>query len=89
MLNKSHNFEPRKTMPTFIIKEGARGVSVKNSRDTYLVPSGRTLTATDSIGAGDAFNAGFIFGMLTTHDIKTACQKGNEFAAERLMKQQR
>jgi len=89
MLNKSHNFEPRKTMPTFIIKEGAKGVSVKNARDTYLVPSIRTLTATDSIGAGDAFNAGFIFGMLTTHDIKTACQKGNEFAAERLMKQQR
>ena len=89
LLKQSHDLESVETEPTFIIKEGAKGVSVKNARETYLVPSVSVLTATDSIGAGDAFNAGFIFGMLTTQDIKTACQKGNEFAAKRLMKQQR
>jgi ribokinase len=89
LLNKSLDFDSGVSDPTFIIKEGAKGVSVKNSKGTYLVPTLRAITATDSIGAGDAFNAGFIFGMLTTRDVKTACQKGNEFAARRLKKQQR
>ncbi len=88
-LNQSPNFDIGETESAFIIKEGAKGVSVKHSTGCYLVPTSSTVTVMDSIGAGDAFNAGFIFGMLTTQDVKTACQKGNAFAAQRLKKQLR
>jgi len=89
LFNISQNFDIGDFMPTFAIKEGAKGVTIKNSTGSCLVPTSSTITTTDSIGAGDAFNAGFIFGMLTTKDVNIACQKGNEFAAQRLKKQQR
>ncbi|MEA1884421.1 MAG: carbohydrate kinase family protein [Thermotogota bacterium] len=89
LLRKKHALDIGEFESTFIIKEGAKGVSVKNSTDNYLVPTTTIVTTTDSIGAGDAFNAGFILGILTTQDLKTACHKGNEFAAQRLKQQQR
>nr|AAZ32101.1 sugar kinase ribokinase family [uncultured euryarchaeote Alv-FOS5] len=39
------------------------------------------------VGAGDAFNAGFILGLLQTNDIGAACNLGNKTAAEYISKQ--
>ena len=74
---------------TIIVKEGQEGATLINPTHEQKVPSKKRLNATNSIGAGDAFNAGFIFGMLTTGDLIRSTIHGNEFAYRRLLEQAR
>jgi sugar/nucleoside kinase (ribokinase family) len=44
---------------------------------SYPAPGG----CRDTTGAGDAFHAGFLYGMLTGEDIETSMKYGNAVAA--------
>jgi len=70
-----------------IIKEGAKGSTIVCSKGSLSIESQNKLSISNSIGAGDAFNAGFIDGMLTSGDLASACKNGNECAHRRLLKQ--
>jgi 2-dehydro-3-deoxygluconokinase len=58
------------------IKLGEKGVLVKDKEVTELIPAIQPKVFVDSIGAGDAFDAGFIQGLLEGTDIKTAGMMG-------------
>lgn len=44
-------------------------------------PAGNTLTVIDTVGAGDAFSAVFIIGLLNQWEMPVAMQRANQFAA--------
>ena len=89
LLKEKTHFDKKTGYPTQIIKEGPDGASLLSPTKHLQIPTNKKLNSTNSIGAGDAFNAGFIFGMLTTNDLIKSCQKGNEFAYHRLFEQTR
>jgi sugar/nucleoside kinase (ribokinase family) len=50
-------------VPWVAVKRGARGSVVRVGKETFMV-AGLAVNALDTIGAGDSFNAGFLFGWL-------------------------
>lgn len=71
----------------FVVKQGARGVAVRS-------PSGATeqvapfeVDVVNVLGAGDAFAAGFIFGLLSGKTLREAAQLGNGCGAILVTKQ--
>ncbi len=63
-----------------VVKMGSRGaVSVQNHHMVYR--SAYTITAVDTTGAGDSFNAGYMYGVLTGHDTGECLQYGNACGA--------
>jgi sugar/nucleoside kinase (ribokinase family) len=50
-------------VPCVVVKCGSRGSIVRVDGKTFLAPS-VSVTPVDTIGAGDSFNAGFLFGWL-------------------------
>ena len=58
------------------IKQGAKGVLVKSSTEKVQIPAIPPKKFVDSIGAGDAFDAGFLQGALEEKDIITAAKMG-------------
>ncbi|MCL7412097.1 MAG: carbohydrate kinase family protein [ANME-2 cluster archaeon] len=68
-----------------LIEAGAQWVAVKMGSMGCFVTDGTSaieippfnVDVVDTTGAGDAFNAGFIFGMLQGEDIKTCGRMGN------------
>jgi sugar/nucleoside kinase (ribokinase family) len=53
-----------RVVPTVVIKRGALGAYARSGRETVSVPSPAT-EPVDTTGAGDSFDAGYIFGWLT------------------------
>lgn len=70
-----------KEIGTVIIKLGSRGYIAKDGKDYY---SGKALAASfrDSTGAGDNFDAGFIYGLMNRFDIKKSLKIGNIYGAK-------
>jgi sugar/nucleoside kinase (ribokinase family) len=66
----------REGIKTIAIKLGAKGVLVKDKEVMEQLPAIRPKVIIDSIGAGDAFDAAFIQGLLEGKDIKTAGMMG-------------
>jgi 2-dehydro-3-deoxygluconokinase len=65
-----------------VVRVGARGAIVRDSSGiTTEVPSVREVTVVDEIGAGDAFAAGFAFGMLQGWRPPDCARLGNVLAA--------
>lgn len=68
-----------------LIDAGAKWVAVKMGENGCYVTDGSTgikippqkVEVVDTTGAGDAFNAGFIYGMLQGKDIETCGKIGN------------
>ena len=60
-----------------VVRVGARGASV----DGVEVPPPRTATVVDEVGAGDAFAAGFVYGLLQGWDPPDCARAGNVIAA--------
>lgn len=62
------------------LKMGERGSFVTDGRESYLVPR-FAVDAVDATGAGDAFAAGFLCGVLQGFDLKKCAQLGNAAGA--------
>lgn len=79
-------------MPLVVMTFGADGVLASLNGDRVVVPS-RTVSVVDTIGAGDAFTAGFLHRLrslgrlggrldsLSTDELADACAYGTEIAA--------
>lgn len=63
-----------------VITCGEKGCLIKSERETLEVPAFK-VTAVDTTGAGDAFNAGFIAGILEGWDVRSAASFANAVAA--------
>jgi 2-dehydro-3-deoxygluconokinase len=60
-----------------VIRVGARGAIV----DGVEVPPPRTASVVDEVGAGDAFAAGFVYGLLEGRSPVECASAGNVIAA--------
>lgn len=63
------------------VKLGRKGCYVTNGRQNHLIPSIKTRVV-DTTGAGDAFCAGFLYGLIKKRDLFECGRLGN-FAASR------
>ena len=63
-----------------VARQGAAGALVFTPETSFNVPAFPT-TVVDTLGAGDAFNGGFIAAALATGDMHTAARWGNGVAA--------
>lgn len=66
---------------TIVIKDGESGAYLSHADVTTRVTT-RPLQALDTTGAGDAFNAGFLSGIVRGESAIEACHRGNAVAAE-------
>lgn len=62
------------------VKLGEKGCYVTDDRENYLVESYRTKVV-DTTGAGDAFCAGFLYGLIKGKDLCTCAKLGNFVAS--------
>jgi len=67
------------------VKLGSRGCYVTDGKESYLVPA-FTKKPKDTTGAGDAFCAGFIYGLLNQKDLYTCGKLGNLVASRCIRK---
>ena len=62
--------------PLVIVKRGCNGVLARQGESVISLPA-FPVDVVDTTGAGDCFNAGFVYGMLHHYDLKTCLQCGN------------
>lgn len=63
-----------------VVKRGAAGVTIITSADRYDVPA-RAVEVVDTIGAGDAFTAGYLSGVLEGCAPRACASRGVDVAA--------
>lgn len=63
-------------VPCIVVKCGARGSAVK-TRDQFVSAAPICVTPADTIGAGDSFNAGFLFAWLNGLSLGECARAGN------------
>ena len=63
-------------VPIIVVKRGRHGCRVKDHQQMFDVP-GVTVVPTDTIGAGDSFDAGFLCAWLNGLDLATCARAGN------------
>ncbi|MEJ2272310.1 MAG: PfkB family carbohydrate kinase [Candidatus Bathyarchaeota archaeon] len=63
------------------VKLGKKGCYVTDGKESHLI-EGYNVDVVDTTGAGDAFNAGFIYGLIIGKDLYTCGMLGN-FVASR------
>ncbi|MEN6592426.1 MAG: carbohydrate kinase family protein [Methanobacterium sp.] len=64
-----------------VVKLGERGCYATDGESSYFVET-FPANCKDTTGAGDAFNAGFIFGYLKGENLEGSCVMGNYVAAQ-------
>ncbi|MBN1487312.1 MAG: sugar kinase [Anaerolineae bacterium] len=69
---------------TVIYTAGARGVWASDNRRIFHIPASSVTAVVNDVGAGDAFWAGFLSGMLDAEDVHTAVQRGIALAARKI-----
>ena len=70
--------------PLTVIKDGARGARALQAGREVTAPA-KALTPVDTIGAGDAFNAGFLDAWLCGQDTRACLEAGNRAGARAVM----
>ncbi len=68
-----------------VVKLGKEGCYIYDGKDEVFVKAER-VRAVDTTGAGDAFNAGFIFGYLKGMDLESCGKLGNLVASLNIRK---
>ncbi len=66
----------REGLKTIAIKRGEKGALVKDDKEKVEIPAVPPQQFVDSIGAGNAFDAAFLQGMLEGKDIREAARMG-------------
>ena len=66
------------------VRVGARGCLVEEGGETFEVPPDRPTTVLDEVGAGDAFAAGFAYGLLQGWSPTDCARAANAIAAAAL-----
>ena len=66
---------------TLVVKRGGRGVSVYRSDGDIIHKVGFNVKVLNTVGAGDAFASGLIYGYLQGWDWEQCCQMGNACGA--------
>ncbi len=74
----------RRSIKVVVIKRGAAGALVASDDRLVLVPPVPVERVLDSVGAGDAFNAGFVAGYLNGLDIAESGKLGSALGAAAL-----
>jgi 2-dehydro-3-deoxygluconokinase len=64
-----------------IFRQGAGDVRVWDNGESLSVPAEKNVTVVDATAAGDAFNAGFINGVLSGTSVQEAVKQANRCAA--------
>jgi fructokinase len=64
-----------------VITFGPNGVLAVSSDNEVVYEPGYRVLMRDPLGAGDAFSAGFISGLLSGSDLREACRFGNQLGA--------
>lgn len=62
--------------PTVVIKRGGQGALARRGGETVEAPA-LPVTVRDTTGAGDCFNAGFLYGYLQGYDLDRCLRAGN------------
>jgi sugar/nucleoside kinase (ribokinase family) len=62
--------------PTVVIKRGGQGALARAGERIIQSPA-LPVTVCDTTGAGDCFNAGFLYGYLSGHDLAGCLSRGN------------
>lgn len=68
------------------VQLGDRGSFVSNGEKTYHIPSFKIKNILDTTAAGDAYAAGFIFGLLNKLEVKDCALLGHAVAALKIQK---
>ena len=68
-------------IPLVICTRSGDGVTIVGNGARHDIPV-ETVTPVDATGAGDQFAAGFLFGLMSGHDLAICGQMGNLCAAE-------
>ena len=63
-------------VPTAVIKLGAKGAIAQRGSEIITIPP-IAVTPVDTTGAGDSFNAGFIYGLLQDASLADCLRYGN------------
>jgi ribokinase len=66
--------------PVVVVTLGKEGCYLRTDAEAIHVKA-RTVPVKDTTGAGDAFNAGFIAGLLREKSLKECCELGNRIAS--------
>ncbi len=67
-----------------VAKAGPEGAYLYTVNGKYLHSPAIDVEVVDTTGAGDAFNAGFIYGVIRGFSLEEACQLGNAVAAYKI-----
>jgi ribokinase len=68
------------------VKLGKQGCYVTDGREAHLIDAYEA-NVVDTTGAGDAFGAGFLYGLLRGKDMYTCGKLGNFVASRKIEKQ--
>lgn len=63
-----------------VVKLGKKGALVQKGRNAYQM-KGYKVSLINTIGAGDGFAAGFLYGICKGHDLRYCCKLGNFYAS--------
>lgn len=75
----------RSGVRTIVMKDGARGCALLTDDELVAFPPIEGAHVVDTTGAGDAFNAGVIAGLLRGASLEESCHLGQRVAARSLM----
>ena len=68
--------------PVLVIKRGEMGCLIVNRDGSLPVPSEKAVVTTNTTGAGDGFNAGFIYGLLQRWPLERCARLGNQMGRQ-------
>lgn len=70
-------FFRKKGVGSFVLKLGAKGCYATDFRNKYFIPTYTDMPVIDTTGAGDAFVAGYLYGLMNGYSMEACCILGN------------